>query len=103
MCISFRKSVDDDDDKSAANTNISIGCSTLFNELPDFNAMISEDFKVPQSDVLGLVFQYDSNILGGDNSSVSDDLSECKSLNEHRVLFLLKMVHVILRKDFPKY
>ena len=52
MCICLSKSVDDDDDQLAANTNISIGCNTLFNELLDFNTIIPEDFTAPYSDVL---------------------------------------------------
>ena len=73
MCIFFSKSVDDDDDQSATNTNICIGCNTIFNNLPDFNAMIPEDFIVPQSDVVDSIVRYDSNV------NVSDDLSECEN------------------------
>ena len=49
----FLKRVDDDDDQFATITNKSIGCNTIFNELPDVNAMISDDFVVPQSNVFG--------------------------------------------------
>ena len=90
MCICFRKSVDDDDDQSAATTNKSIVCNTIFNELLYFNVIIPRDFTVLQSDVLDLVVQYDSNVIGSDHSNVSDALSECESLNEYRKSFLMK-------------
>lgn len=79
MCICLSKSVDDDDDQSATNTNICIGCNTIFNNLPDFNAMIPEDFIVPQSDVVDSIVWYDSNVIGSDHRNVSDDLSECEN------------------------
>ena len=64
--------------------NTSIGFNTLLNKLPDFNAMIPADFTVPQSDVLDSVVRFDSNIIWSNHSNISDDLSECESLNEYR-------------------
>ena len=79
MCICLSKSVDDDDHQLAANTNISIGCNTLFNELTDFNTMIPEDFTAPYSDVLDSVVRYDSNVIENDHINMSGDLSKCES------------------------
>ena len=43
--------------------------------------MISDDFVVPQPNVLGSMVRYVPNIIGSDHSNVSDDLSECERLN----------------------
>ena len=64
--------------------------------------MIPKAFALSQSNVLDSMVRHVPNVIGSDHSNISDDLSECESLNEYRKSFLTKAGPCVITKEMLK-